>query len=161
MFEQLFNGVAAIIEDVRKGFFFYIYIWWTGRSFEEMSNVHKHFCLLNILDFFSATLHNNLNTVIFFLFILQSITAVYSIGRQWQHFEWRDLCVQDCGERSSGQGRRPSNPRQNHRGMWPTLIYVEEWKDGSWCAVDGEVGSYDSCCLPHKNDNSKERQSHH
>lgn len=55
--------------------------------------------------------------VVFFFTILQTITALCPTGRQRQRFERGDLCVQDRGERSGGQGRRPSNPRQNNRGV--------------------------------------------
>lgn len=76
---------------------------------------------------YTTILLNNLNTVLFIF--LQTITVIYSIGRQWQLFEWRDLCIQDRGERSSGQGRRPSNPRQNNRGMWcNTQCSVFMWR---------------------------------
>lgn len=92
--------------------------------------------------------------------VLQTITAIYSIGRQWRHFEWRDLCIQDRGERSGGQGRRPSTPRQNYRGMWPTM-YGRGKKHRNWCALDGEVGLCDSCCLPYKDDDSEEAWNHH
>lgn len=52
-------------------------------------------------------------------------------GRQRQHFEWRNLCVQDRGERSSRQRGRPSDPRQNNRGMCVLLCNAScKWEGG-------------------------------
>lgn len=63
-------------------------------------------------------------------------------GRQRQHFEWRNLCVQDRGERSSRQRGRPSDPRQNNRGMCVLLCNAScKWEGGNyWC----------NDCLHHK-----------